>query len=223
MNRRSFLASIGSATLASCTYWPEDGIQNPCLSPSLPDDLARSEVVQSAWEGIDPTQYWDCHVHLLGTGDSGSGIWINSDMQSLLHPIQFAQFKFYMNAACIKDPEHVDDDYVGRLVAYQSGLPTGNRVMLLAFDYHYNERGERQPDMSTFHIPNAYAAQVAKSFPNHVEWIASIHPYRSDCVEALHDAVSQGARAVKWLPPAMGMDPASPLCASPFILGFYQG
>lgn len=151
-------------------------------------------------------------MHLLGTGDSESGIWINPDMQSLLHPIQFAQFKFYMNAACIKDHEHVDEDYLRRLVAYQSGLPTGNRVMLLAFDFHYNERGERQPDMSTFHIPNKYAARVVKSFPSHFEWIASIHPYRSDCVEALHDAVKQGARAVKWLPPAMGMDPASPLC-----------
>src|SRR4029077_4910643 len=37
-------------------------------------------------------------------------------------------------------------------------------------------------------------------------------PYRADCVAALEEAKRDGARAVKWLPGAMGMDPASPLC-----------
>jgi len=42
--------------------------------------------------------------------------------------------------------------------------------------------------------------------------VASIHPYRADCVDALATAKAQGARAVKWLPQAMGIDPASPKC-----------
>ena len=45
-----------------------------------------------------------------------------------------------------------------------------------------------------------------------MEWVCSVHPYREDALEALRSAASQGARAVKWLPPAMGMDPSSPRC-----------
>lgn len=65
---------------------------------------------------------------------------------------------------------------------------------------------------SAFHTPNEYAHSLAMKHPQRIEWIASIHPYREDAVATLEQAVANGARAVKWLPPAMGMDPASPLC-----------
>jgi mannonate dehydratase len=42
--------------------------------------------------------------------------------------------------------------------------------------------------------------------------MCSVHPYREDAVEALKWSADHGARAVKWLPPAMGMDPSSPRC-----------
>ena len=48
--------------------------------------------------------------------------------------------------------------------------------------------------------------------PRDFEWVASIHPYRTDALEALEQAKRDGARAVKWLPSAMGIDPASPRC-----------
>ena len=66
-------------------------------------------------------------VWRVGTGDAGSGIWINPEMQSLLHPFQ-------------------------------------------------------------------YARRVARTFPRHFEWIASIHPYRRDAVSALEAARGNGAR-----------------------------
>ena len=62
-----------------------------------------------------------------------------------------------------------------------------------------------------FHIPDAYARDVARKHPEYFEWAASIHPYRKDAIEALEQA-RDGARAVKWLPSAMGIDPASPKC-----------
>jgi mannonate dehydratase len=42
--------------------------------------------------------------------------------------------------------------------------------------------------------------------------MCSVHPYREDALEALRWAADHGARAVKWLPPAMGIDPSSPRC-----------
>ncbi len=79
MNRRSFLSTLGMAGLAAsgCKYWPEDGIWNACSREVLPPHLAQHELVQAAWEGIDPNYCWDVHVHLLGVGDGASGIWPN--------------------------------------------------------------------------------------------------------------------------------------------------
>jgi mannonate dehydratase len=84
--------------------------------------------------------------------------------------------------------------------------------VLLAYDYTYNEQGERLLDKTAFYTPNHYAAKIHQQFPDTFEWLASIHPYRKDCVEALEKAIIEGARGVKWLPPAMGINPASPLC-----------
>ncbi|EDN67917.1 Amidohydrolase 2 [Beggiatoa sp. PS] len=88
----------------------------------------------------------------------------------------------------------------------------GSRFVLLAYDYTYNEQGERLPDKTAFYTPNHYAAKIHQQFPDTFEWFASIHPYREDCVDALEQAIIEGARGVKWLPPAMGINPASPLC-----------
>ena len=132
-------------------------------------------------------------------------------MHSILHPKQYLQFKFYLNAACA-DAENVDNSFLNHLLTLHKELPQGVRLLLLAFDYSYNENGQRQKSHSAFHTPNLHAASIASQHPQQFEWIASIHPYREDCVNAVFDAAKNNARAVKWLPPAMGMDPSSSLC-----------
>ena len=54
MKRRIALASIGALTAGGWYYWPEDGLTNPCLETSLPDDLAGNDLVATAWDGVDP-------------------------------------------------------------------------------------------------------------------------------------------------------------------------
>ena len=205
------LAGLGIAG-AAYRYWPEDGFRNPCLSGLLPQELLNNEWVLSAWEGIDATRFWDCHTHLIGTGDSGSGLWVNPQMQSLKHPIQWLQRDFYLNASCVTDDGQSDLQYVERLVSLVNQMPAGVKVMLLAFDYFHDESGGWQEQESAFHTPDDDAMRLATEHPNRFEWVASIHPYRPDALMALRKAAEQGARAVKWLPPAQGMDPASPLC-----------
>ena len=209
MKRREFLLGSSLLGLQGCIrYGPV--LKNPCES-GLPRILAEHELVTRALRGIDAEQLWDGHVHLIGTGDNNSGIWINPQMRSIFHPQQFAQFKFYLNAACA-DPDQVDQSFVTRLLALYRELPHGARLLLLAFDYTYDEKGKRQKALSAFHTPNEYAASIAQAHPQKFEWIASIHPYREDCVEVLYAAAKQNARAVKWLPPAMGINPGSKLC-----------
>ena len=84
--------------------------------------------------------------------------------------------------------------------------------MLLAFDYTYDESGRRRPDLSAFHTPNEWAARLHLEYPEEFEWIASIHPYRADAIEALDQAHKSAARAVKWLPPSMGINPGAARC-----------
>jgi mannonate dehydratase len=213
MNRRNCLQILGAGlmTLQGCKLLPVESIINPCLGPSLPDWLAKHNVILSALDGLDPDLLWDGHVHLIGTGDSKSGIWINPDMLSFLHPVQYAQFGFYTNAACVNSGA-IDINYVQRLKNLHSQMPNGTRLLLLAFDYTHDKQGRLRPDLSAFYTPNSYASRLAHTYPEIFDWIASIHPYREDCVEILQDVVTSGARAIKWLPSAMGIDPGSTLC-----------
>ncbi|MFQ5470064.1 MAG: amidohydrolase family protein [Gammaproteobacteria bacterium] len=214
MNRRSFMLLMGASVLhlTGCRFPLDEGIWNPCLNQPLPQRLLNHGLVQRAWEGIDESKVWDCHAHLIGVGDGGYGIWLNPEMQSLGSPQQFVQLKFYLNAACVEDSENKDRAYVDHILSLMEALKPGVKLMLLAFDYHYDEQGKRIEAQSPFYTPNEYAANLVKAYPDQFEWIASVHPYREDCVDALEWAVKHGARAVKWLPPAMGMNPASPLC-----------
>jgi len=213
-NRRKVIAGIAGLGLAGTAFrfWPEDGFINPCLAESIPESLLQHELVHAAWEGIDPSRFRDCHVHLVGTGDSGSGLWVNPNMLSMKHPVQWMQRAFYFNASCTPDDGQSDVHYVERLVWLLDQMPSGVKLMLLAFDFFHDETGKRIPEASAFYTPDEYAANLARLNPDRFEWIASIHPYRHDAVSALREAASHGARAVKWLPPAQGMDPASPLC-----------
>jgi mannonate dehydratase len=174
--------------------------------------------VRAAWDGIDPGKMWDSHCHLAGngdsgTGESGSGIYLNPAMESLRHPVQYAQRLFFMNAGCVHDaPGQVDRSYVDRMRQLLHDMRSGVKLLLLALDASVTEAGEVSWEQTSVHIPNRWAAQMAQRHAQYFEWAASVHPYRRDCVERLQAAAEQGARALKWLPAAMGIDPASKLC-----------
>ncbi|MCY3750526.1 MAG: amidohydrolase family protein [Gammaproteobacteria bacterium] len=209
ISRRHFLALLGGMGMSGCLRGPM--LFNPCLPARLPESLANHELVRQAFDGLRPGYIWDGHVHLLGTGDSGSGAWINPQLRSLWHPVQYTQLRFYLNASCAAE-DNADESFLARLLALRKGFPPQSRFMVLAFDYSYDESGRRRPDLSAFHTPNELAARLHREYPGDFEWIASVHPYREDVVEALEQASKAGARAVKWLPPAMGMDPGAARC-----------
>ena len=224
MNRRQFLlsASAGVSTLAlsslaiaSTKFWPDAGFSNPCLS-GLPDDLKLHPLMRQIWTGIDIAQVWDCHVHLVGTGDSKPhdnklSPWFNPNMESIWHPILKTQKHFYMNGGCTKEGK-IDHSYVAHLAQICAEMPAGFKSMLFAFDWFRDAQGRPIKERSIFHIPNEYAAKIASEYSQQFEWVCSIHPYRPDAIDALEAAKAQGARAIKWLPSGMGIDPANPKC-----------
>jgi mannonate dehydratase len=101
---------------------------------------------------------------------------------------------------------------VRRVLNVLDGMRRGYKMLLFAFERAYDEDGKADLDRTEFHVPDGYAAEIAREHPRYFEWVCSIHPYRRDCVEALERAKKDGARAVKWLPASMGIDPASPRC-----------
>jgi len=220
LKKRSFLygaaAVAGAGALAAWRYWPEQGLWNPCLGP-LPPDLANHELVRAAWRGLDAAQVWDSHAHLVGTGDSGSGIYTNPKMESLLHPAQYGRRRFFLNGACVDDAKaDADGQYVARVRGLLEGIAAaggaGAKLVLLALDRAHDERGKPDLENSTFYVPDAYTLDVARRYPQLFEWAASVHPYRDDAIEALREAKRGGARALKWLPSSMNIDPATPRC-----------
>jgi mannonate dehydratase len=213
MKRRSVIAGLAAGALAALAYryWPDEGFSNPCLTGEVPVELLEHEIVQSAWQGLDTKQVWDCHVHLVGAGPLPF-TWLNPAMRSFIHPIWNAQYRFYLDAACLNEAGDINGDYIQRLLNLHRSLAPGAKLMLLAFDYCRDNEGHPLPRQSLFYVSNDYAAQVAKRYPAQFEWMASIHPYRHDGLEALDMAIRSGARAIKWLPPAMGIDPSSSRC-----------
>ncbi len=178
-----------------------------------PEDLdsdlgpAARRLVDEALSSLEPGELVDCHVHLLGLGQGGSGAFVNPAMQSWMHPVRHLKFLVYLSAAGIRDLNQADEQFVERLARLVRGIPGGVRTYLLAFDKHYNQDGTPNLVKTDFYVPNAYAVEVAERCPDYFVATASVHPYREDALEELKSCAARGVRIVKWLPNAMGMNP----------------
>jgi uncharacterized protein len=226
-SRRDWLTSACIACLATGALFTSNNANalridadtnlfNPCKAP-LPPQLSGHELIKKAWDGLDANRVWDSHAHLLGVGDGNTGCWINPKMRSLLSPKLYLQKRFFLNAACVgnesEKAKSVDRDYVARMKQIMDEFSVGAKAMLFAFDYTHNEAGEIDLAKSAFHVPNHYVAGIAKQYPDRFCFVASLHPYRQiDFDAAIKQLVADGAVAIKWLPAAMGIDPASPKC-----------
>ena len=216
MNRRHLIrgccAALGAGLFTGLVPAATRALFNPCLG-QLPLELAQHDLVLSAWDGLDASKLIDTHAHLLGTGDAGSGCSVHPSMHQWWHPAEVLRRKFILNAACVPgDAPSVDRAYVQRLQELCADFSAGARWWLYAFEQAHNDQGQPQPSQSTLHVPDAYAAQIAAQEPDRFDWVASIHPYRSDALARLDATLAAGAVAVKWLPSAMNIDLRDPRC-----------
>ena len=212
MQRRAFLGAGAAAglLLSGCDLSLRDGVLNKCIA-ELPPELRNDARLRQAWQGLDAAKVWDTHVHVFGDGDSGSGLWFNPRMSNLWNPQEYLRRKIYINASCIDDrPGHIDLSFGANLLAQCRGMQPGFKAMLFAFDWARDEAGEPMRDMSTYYASDEYMATKVAEHPAHFEWVASIHPYDPKALDRLDAAVARGARAIKWLPTAQNIDPASP-------------
>lgn len=174
------------------------------LSPGARALIAR------AHEGIDPDTLADFHVHVVGLGKGGSGIYLNPDWLSIWHPFKRARTEVYISASGIDvTSETADREYIVRFAELARAVAGHGKYHLLAFDYHYRPDGTRDLERTSFAVPNEYVVSLAEEFPDVFVPVVSVHPYRLDALDALEKWARNGCRFVKWLPNAMGIDPSN--------------
>ena len=176
-----------------------------------------SDLIKRAFDDIDPTRLVDHHTHIAGLGANGSGAFVNAKMRTWRHPFHRLKFKVYMSSAGVTDEVNADEQFTDRLERLVQHIPNHGRYRLLAFDQHYRADGSVNKEKTEFFVPNEYVFDLSERHPNMFIPNISVHPYRSDASAELRKWAAKGARVVKWLPNAMGIDPSNPTCDN-----FYQ-
>ncbi len=172
--------------------------------------------VERCFADVDRARMWDVHVHLVGRG-VGTRAFVGRELTSRLSPWKNLQYEIYAAAAGLStDATTPDAAYLERLLALHRLANPQGKLVLLAFDQVVDDEGREVPEHSELFTPNEYVLEVARAHPDVVAG-ASVHPYRKDAVERLTRAIDAGARAIKWLPNAMGIDPRDARC-----LPFYR-
>jgi mannonate dehydratase len=209
--RRKLIALVGGTVLFGGAWAGRQRLAR-AATPSRPLSDEAKALLKIVWEGLDPARVLDTHVHVLGNGSHGSGCYINKRMTTVTNPWEYFKFSIYETAAGVTQESQIDLQYVEQLTQYFAQQSPHGRALLFAFDQLHGEDGEPRPEESEFYTPNEYVLSLAKKYPGYFVPAASVHPYRKDAVAALTKAVDDGAVAVKWLPNAMNIDPASDKC-----------
>ena len=181
-----------------------------------PEELDRqlsdksSDLIKRAFEDIDPEKLVDHHVHVAGLGAGGT--FVNAKMRTWKHPFHRLKFKVYMSSAGIEDETKADPQVIERLARLVRHIRGHGKHRLLGFDKHYRRDGSVNLEKTEFYVPNEYVFEVAQRHPDLFVPNISVNPYRPDAIAELETWAQRGARVVKWLPNAMGIDPSDPQC-----------
>ena len=174
----------------------------------LHDSLSQKarDLIKRAFDDLDPQLLVDHHIHIAGIRTAG--MFVNAKMRTWAHPFHRLKFKVYMSSAGIQHEQHGDTEFFDRL----KSLANYGKHRLLAFDKHYRRDGSVNLEKTEFYVPNEYVFDLAARQPDMFLPNASVNPYRPDAIQELEQCAQRGARVVKWLPNAMGIDPSDPQC-----------
>jgi hypothetical protein len=171
---------------------------------------AVRNLIEQAFQDIDAPRLIDFHTHILAIGTSAADAFVNPRMLSGMN-VDRLKFWIYESAAGIGNRKNADKEYVARLVRLARAVKHGGKYRILAFDKHYTANGTANLQKTNMYVPNRYVVELAQQYQDIFLPAISIHPYRRDALEELEKWAKAGVRYVKWLPNAMGMDPANPV------------
>ncbi len=168
---------------------------------------AAQKLIDQAFENIDPSKLIDFHTHIIALGTSTHDAFVNDKMRSGFN-LERLKFLIYTSAAGIKHLDNADSEYIDRLARLARGPKRHGKFRILAFDKHYNADGTVNLAKTNFYLPNQYVVDLARQHADIFEPVISVHPHRWDAMVELGKWANAGVKYVKWLPNAMGIDPA---------------
>ncbi len=167
------------------------------------------QLINNAFNGFESETLIDSHVHIIGLGTGGSGVWVNPEMLEGFDFMKRLKFSVYKSAAGIKNEDRADQEYIERFIKLITAMkPYSMKYFILAFDWHYTKAGDVDLARSMFYVPNSYVMNLAKQHPQIFVPVVSIHPYRKDALLELEKWHLQGVSYIKWLPNSQGIDPS---------------
>jgi predicted TIM-barrel fold metal-dependent hydrolase len=182
--------------------------KNPEELDQSADDETK-KLIEQAFDGTDPARLVDYHTHIFAVGTGERDAFVNPKMRSGFN-LERLKFQIYVSASGIKNIDRVDQEYVERLIRLARGNERHGKYRILAFDKHYNADGTVNLHKTNMYLPNRYVIELARTYPDIFLPVISVHPYRPDAIKELDRWGKEGVKYVKWLPNAMGIDPANP-------------
>ena len=177
--------------------------------------LHAQKVGKEVWYRTDPQAVRDALTAVMDYLATCDRLWINPRMERLWQPQQYVQRMFYMNAGCVARRARQASTRASSIACSTSARRwrPGFRALLFAFDWARDDAGRAGARALDVPRPRRVRGRRwRRAIPQHFEWAASIHPYDPRALDRLDAAAARGARAVKWLPSAQNIDPASPRC-----------
>lgn len=174
--RRSFLAGTGLLLSTACA----------------------GERKQSA--AVPKGKYLDFHVHLFGSGDSGSGCRLSEAQK------KHVNYRFFLKLLSLEENGRMDEDFVLRLLA-QFHASELSGCVLLAQDCRYDARGRPDYAATSFYVPNDWLFEICGRHKDIFFPCVSINPKRRDHLEELERCALRGAKVLKIHPPTQNVDP----------------
>ncbi len=163
------------------------------------------DYIDERLDGLKLNECWDVHAHLLGVGDSNSGIYIKPPKGLSKPKEQIRQNLFkYFTKSTISPTDYSYLEYFGSCAT--EAFP-GFKSLAFAFTAFHDSDGQPQQHLSDFIIPNEWSKFAAQKF-NSLLYVASIHPNAENAIELLQQAKNDGAVAIKWLPCAHNINPS---------------
>lgn len=169
--------------------------------------ITAKKLIDQAFENIDPARLVDFHTHMLAIGTSVKYAFVNPKARSGIN-LERLKFLIYASASDVKNIDDTDQEYLARLVRLARASNRQGKYRILAFDKHYRPDGTVDLSKTYMYVPNDYIVELASQYSDIFLPVISLHPYRRDAVEELDKWAKAGIKYIKWLPNAMGMDPA---------------
>lgn len=146
----------------------------------------------------------DMHCHTAGIGAGGSGCFVSPALRKSW------KYRIYLKAFGVTEKEILKEGDGLILRRLSETLAQSKRVaaaVVLAMDGVVDGNGELDTTKTEIYIPNEFVAAETRRYP-HLQFGASINPYRKDALQRLERAAADGAVLVKWLPSIQQIDPA---------------